>query len=148
MLFKKLPQLEHLLVVLKHDVDLVDLEHNLLSLLLRQVLQNLLKALVREDVLPVLGVEHELAEYQLVGLLAVLEHAVKLLLQVDELVARPMGHPLVEIGDLEGVSEQVPRQPRQEPEIVAHANEVFRILYSCYERFRRLLRFGRRVFLF
>lgn len=56
---------------------------------------------MREYVLPVLREEHELAEDQLVGLLSVLEDAVELLLEVDELVARPVGHPLIEVGGLE-----------------------------------------------
>ena len=104
-LLEELSQLEHLTIILKHDINLVDLAHDLLSLLRSQVLQNLLEALVREYYLLVLRVEHELAKDQLVSLLTVLEDAIEFLLDADELIARPMGHPLFEIGDLIGVLE-------------------------------------------
>ena len=130
-LLEELPQLEYLFTILKHDIDLVNLAHDLLSLLRDQVLKNLSEAPKREYVLPVLRVEHELAEDQLVGLLAVLEDTVEFLLEVDELVARPVGHPLVEVSDLKGVHEQVSRQSWQEPDIFAYIFEGLASFKEC-----------------
>ena len=52
---------------------------------------------MRENITPLLWVEHQLADNQFIRFFAVLEDTIEFLFKADVLVACAMSHPLVEL---------------------------------------------------